>query len=233
MANTVQPPVLLSRILTFVLATSVVVLCTLLFTIAKMTPLERPEVFFLFTPTRSATNIVIEPFVPDSGNAVAIERYKEGFIREYIIARNTISQDSGVMRRNWSTIVKPWSSREVFTQFTKTKLYKNVTFNEKIPNNISCDVDFDSYTTKRPILRMYKDRDEYDVKFILVCKNSSGQTTQENYRMQIKIQSELNGKISGTLEQLDKLRDNPLGIQVVQYNVMDGKIDPLDSDIAY
>ena len=198
-----------------------------------MTPLERPEVFFLFTPTRSATNIVIEPFVPDSGNAVAIERYKEGFIREYIIARNTISQDSGVMRRNWSTIVKPWSSREVFTQFTKTKLYKNVTFNEKIPNNISCDVDFDSYTTKRPILRMYKDRDEYDVKFILVCKNSSGQTTQENYRMQIKIQSELNGKISGTLEQLDKLRDNPLGIQVVQYNVMDGKIDPLDSDIAY
>ena len=49
-----------------------------------------------------------------------------------------------------------------------------------------------------------------------------------NYRL--AIESDLDEKVSGTLENLEKLRKNPLGLQVVQYNVLDNKNDPLDSD---
>ena len=69
MAKIIEPPILMSRILTFVLATSVVVLAALAVVLVKMIPLERPEVFFLVNPTR-AVNVVIEPFKPETNNAI-------------------------------------------------------------------------------------------------------------------------------------------------------------------
>ena len=74
--------------------------------------------------------------------------------------------------------------------------------------------------------------DTYNVHFTWVCKNINGQTTQKNYKIQIRIKSNLDEKMSETLENLEKLRDNPLGIQVVQYSILDGRGDPLDSDTA-
>ncbi len=227
MAKIVEPPVLLSRILTFVLATSVVVLCTLAFTLIKMIPLERPEVFFLRTPTRS-TNVVIRPIVPDSSNKEAIDLYQRGFIRTYVIARNTLSKTPGTTRKNWSRIVKPWSSNKVFSALTGTKLYTEFADGEHLPD-ITCSVNFTSSDNDKPILRMSNDN-TYLVKFAWVCENIGGQTTQKNYKIQIKIKSDLDEKTSGTLDYLEKLQKNPLGLQVVQYDVLDGRGDPLDSD---
>lgn len=228
MAKIVEPPVLMSRLLTFVLATSVVVLAVMVFTLFKMIPLERPEVFFVYTPTRSA-NVVIEPLVPDSTNKNVLNNYQAGFIREYVIARNTLYTNSNITRKNWSRIVKTWSSNKVFSDFVKTRLYKEFALGEKIPN-ISCSVNFSSPTNDEPVLRM--SNDTYNVKFTWVCENIGGQTTQKNYKIQIKIQSDLDKNMSGTLDNLEKLRDNPLGIRVVQYDVLDGRGDPLDSDTA-
>ncbi len=228
MVKTVEPPVLLSRILTFVLATSIVVMCAMVFTLWKMIPLERPEVFFLQTPTRSA-NVIIEPLVPDNSNKNALNRYKAGFIREYVIARNTLSTQPGITRKNWSRIVKPWSSNKVFEKLVQTKLYKEFALGEQLPN-ISCSVNFSSPNNDEPVLRM--SNDTYNVKFTWLCENIGGQTTQKNYKIQIRIKSDLDENTSGTLDYLEKLRDNPLGIQVVQYDVLDGRGDPLDSDTA-
>ena len=228
MAKIIEPPILISRILMFMLATSIVVLAVLVFSLIKLIPLERPEVFFLYTPTRSA-NVIIEPLIPDSGNKNAINNYKAGFIREYVIARNTLSAKSTITRKNWSRIVKPWSSNKVFSDFSKTRLYKEFAFGEQMLN-VSCSVNFSSPTNDEPVLRM--SNDTYNVKFTWVCENIGGQTTQKNYKIQIKIQSNLDEKSSGTLDYLEKLRDNPLGIQVVQYDILDGRGDPLDSDTA-
>ena len=229
MAKIIEPPVLLSRILTFVLATSVVVLCALVFTLMKMMPLECPEVFFLHTPTRSA-NVTIRPLVPDSSNKDAIDLYQKGFIREYVIARNTLSTSPGYTRKNWSRIVKPWSSSKVFEKLTQTSLYKEFADGEHLPN-VSCSVNFSSPNNANPILRMSKDN-TYHVTFAWVCENIGGQTTQKNYKIQIRIKSDLDEKTSGTLDYLEKLQKNPLGLQVVQYDVLDGRGDPLDSDTA-
>ena len=225
MQKVVEPQVLLSRILTFVLATSVVVLGAMVFTLMKMRPLERPEVFFLYTPTRSV-NVVIDPLVPNADNQNSVYAYQRGFIREYVIARNTLSNNPAITRKNWSRIVQSWSSKDIYSKFTKTRLYNDFTLGEQRPT-VSCSVNFNN---NDPVLRMSKDT--YHVNFTWICENIGGQTTQKNYTIQIKIQSDLDEKTSVTLGYLEKLRDNPLGIQVVQYNVIDGRGDPLDSDIT-
>lgn len=228
MAKTIEPPILMSRVLAFVLATSVVVLAALVITLVKMIPLERPEVFFLLTPTR-ATNVTIEPLIPDSENRKATDNYISGFIREYVIARNTLNINNFVSRNNWTKVVKPWSSSKVFSDFANTTLYREYTLDEQSPN-LNCSVNFSNSSRDSAIVKI-KD-DTYHVNFIWICENSGGQTTQKNYKIQIRIQSDLDKNISGTVDNLKKLSVNPLGIQVTQYTVLDGKGDPLNSDIA-
>ena len=223
MAKTVEPPILMSRILTFVLAASIVVLCTLVFTLLKMLPLERPEVFFLLTRTR-ATNVIIEPLTPDDGNKITTENYIRGFVREYVVARNTLNANTFITKNNWNKIVKPWSSKEVFAAFMKTTWYKDYALNNKTPD-VSCDVEFPTVKRDNAIVSMGNDK--YLVNFMLVCKNSGGQTIQKNYKIQyeiqIKIQSDLDKKVSGVFENLEKLSVNPLGIQVSEYTVLKEK----------
>lgn len=232
MSKVVEPPVLMSKVLTFVLATSIVVVGVLAFTLFKMIPLERPEVFFLRTPTRSM-NITIVPMTPDATNKITLDVYKRGFIREYIIARNTLRPglESQITRDNWTDIVKTWSSNRVFSDFSNTRLYKDYVFRNAMPA-VSCDVNFFPDTkTERSIVAT--GNDVYDVKFTWVCKNENigGHTTQKNYKIQVRIQSDLKKEVSGIFDNLEKLRKNPLGIQVVEYTVKEGKTDPLNSDI--
>ena len=193
-----------------------------------MIPLERPEVFFLLTPTRSA-NVTIEPMTPNIYNQTTVENYKEGFIREYIIARNTIvnGTNSYVTKNNWLKIVKPWSGTKVYDDFTDTDLYKQYTFNEQSPSK-SCEVYFSNTNNDKAVLDMGNGL--YNVKFNWVCKNIGGQTEQNFYKIKIRIQSELEKQASGLLNNIEKLRDNPLGLQVVEYTVEGGKKDPLNSD---
>lgn len=229
-SKTVEPPILMSRVLAFVLATSVVTLGALVATLIKMIPLERPEVFFLYTPTR-ATNMVITPMTPDVANKKTIEAYQEGFIREYITARNSleIGTKSKITRTNWSKIVQPWSSKKVFEDFEKTALYKQYVFNEQ-PPAYTCSVHF---SPTQAIVYMGKGL--YEVNFTWLCKNenSGGHPDTKNYKIQIRIQSELDEKVSDVFNNIEKLRDNPLGIQVVEYKIKNnGFIDPLDSDLS-
>ena len=230
MSKVVKPVNLVSRMLTFVLAGGIVVLGALVVTLIKMAPLERPEIFFLRTPTRSPY-IVIIPMKPDATNSKTMDYYIDGFIREYVIARNTLYPgiDAVATRDNWANVVKPWSSDAVFSNFTKTALYHEYAFN-RVPPNIQCSVNFDN-TNKRAVLDMHNGR--YEVNFVWVCKNENigGQTTQKNYKIQLRIESDLQGTASGTLEDLEKLRQNPLGIQVVEYIVKEGPGDPLNSNV--
>jgi len=224
-AKIVEPPILMSRILMFVLATSVVVLGTLVFVLIKMIPLERPEVFFVANATRSV-NVIIEPFEPNSANEKAISYYERGFIQEYVIARNTLSDNISMTRNNWKEIVKNWSSDNVYTAFTKTKMYRNYAFGGHIPNAV-CDVYFSDPKNKMAIIKTGKG--DYTVSFTWICKNIGGQTTSKNYKIKIKIKSDLEKRMSGTLENLQKLKANPLGIQVVEYKTDE---DPLNNDVT-
>lgn len=229
MSKIMEPPVLVSKMLTLVLATAIVVLAALGFTLVKMIPLERPEVFFLLTPTRSST-VAIYPMDLNNQDQ-AFYWYIRGFIREYIIARNTLypGVQSYITRNNWSNVVKLWSSDNVFNELTKTTLYNAYTFNAMSPT-MSCSVNFESTNNEPAIVHVRNN--VYQANFDWVCKdeNIGGQTTSKKYKIQLRIDSELQSAKSGTVENLEKLRKNPLGIQVVEYNVRDGKDDPLDSD---
>lgn len=228
MAKIIEPPILMSRILTFVLAASVVVLAALGFVLIKMMPLERPEVFFVVNATRSV-NVVVEPFKPDTTNKNAINNYEAGFIREYVIARNTLDGNVNTTRNNWKNIVKEWSNDNVYRNFTRTKMYKDYAFGTKIPN-VSCSVNFSTPDNNAdPVIRT--GRGDYTVNFVWICKNIAGQTIPKLYKIRIKIQSELDTNVSETLENLEKLKNNPLGIRVTEYKIQDGN-DPLNSDVA-
>ena len=229
-AKSIEPPVLMSRILTFVFATSVVVLLTLIIALVKMMPLERPEVFFLSNQT-TAVNAVIEPLVPNSANEQAMNDYEKGFVREYVISRNTLLPNPALTVKNWTNVVKPWSSSRVYSAMTRTTLYGEYMSGDTQPA-LSCTINFTDKNKEQPVVKTgHNDKyDEYTVSFTWVCKNSGGQTTQKNYKIRIRIQSVLDDKTSNTLENLNKLRDNPLGIKVVEYTVLGGDGDPLNSD---
>ena len=231
MSKVVEPPVLVSKVLTFTLATSIVVLAALVITLGKMIPLERPEVFFLYTPTRTS-NLKIAPMAPNATNNNIVDRYKDGFIREYIIARNWLNTGANgfITRTNWDRIVKQWSAPNVYDDFTNTTLYKKYTFDFQ-PPTMSCSVNFANINNERAIIDM--GNNEFEVNFVWVCKdeNISRQPIQKNYKIQLRIQSDLDKKLSGVVGNLEKLRENPLGIQVTEYTIKNGEPDPLNSDM--
>jgi len=230
-SKVVEPPVLVSKVLTFTLATSIVVLAALVVTLGKMIPLERPEVFFLHTPTRTS-NLLITPMTPNATNNDIVERYKDGFIREYVMARNSLNggANSFITRTNWDRIVKQWSAPDVYNDFTNTTLYKKYTFDFQ-PPAVSCSVNFANINNERAIIDM--GNNEFEVNFVWVCKdeNIGGQPIPKNYKIQLRIQSDLDKKLSGVVGNLEKLRKNPLGIQVTEYTIKNGEPDPLNSDL--
>ncbi len=218
MAKVVEPPVLMSRTLTFVLAASAVVLAVLVFTLTKMAPLTRPEVFFLQNQSRNV-NYVLEQ--PNPTERDFHKKYIEGFIRTYIIARNTIDPSPTTTMARWNNIVKPWSSSAVYKKFKNTDTYDDI---EKYRlQNISCQVYFDQGNIV-PTGSVYR------VPFTRICKNqnSGGQSEPKSYMIQIAIQSYLDNKSDTVLNNLEELRYNPLGIQITEYTVTNNKgVDPL------
>lgn len=227
MVKTVEPPILMSRVLAFVFATSIVVLFTLFFTLLKMAPLEKPEVFFLRNPTRTANNLTIVPITIE--NNEQLERYKDGFIREYVKARNTLYASMNLSE--WQKLMRTWSSADIYKQFTRTNVYKDAILSElMIP--FSCEVAFPNVNDKLPVIPFANDPNGYIVNFIWICKNSAGQTSTQNYKMKIKLKSEVDSSNPrNMLTNLENLRDNPLGIQVSEYS-FEGKEDPLNSGPA-
>ena len=80
MQNRIEPPVLVSRLMAFVLAMAVVVLVTMGYTIYKMFPLNRPQVFFLTSTLRADQEVHLVEMLPNSAN---FDEFKKAFVREY------------------------------------------------------------------------------------------------------------------------------------------------------
>ena len=220
MAKVIEPPVLVSRTLMFVLAASVAVLATLVFSLYNMAPLTRPEVFFLMNQSRNVNYVLKQPKLKDSDKQIQRE-YIKGFIRTYIIARNSLEDSRFTTIERWNSIVKPWSSESVYDAFSKTDAYKDIMYNQK--SNLVCSIDFSKGNVE-------KQTRLWTVTFDRTCfdKNSGRQIGPKSYKIGIEIQSYLDSESDKTLSYLEDLRNNPLGIQITEYRVLNTTgTDPL------
>ncbi|MBD5389211.1 hypothetical protein HDR63_03065 [bacterium] len=211
----VEPPVLLSRLLTFVFAGALVLVLVLLVTLVKMFPLNRPQIFFLTTRPRADLDIHLTAMAPDAEN---IDIYKRSFVKEYIKARNEIIPNVGVMRRKWSNssdgIVNMWSTPAVYAALTQTNMW-TAYMNDVPDTEFYCPVEFNSIAPRAA--------DTYAVNFTYFCSNSDGQMDKKDYTIVIRLESDPNAIIKWR----DRLA-NPLGIRVAEYTVESGRGDPLD-----
>ncbi|MDW2994878.1 MAG: VirB8/TrbF family protein [Alphaproteobacteria bacterium] len=216
MQNRVKPPVLISRLLTFVLAMSLVVLGALVFTLDKMFPLNRPQIFFLTTTTRADQDIKLVQMPPKSEH---LDIYKKSLVREYVKHRNEIRSNAKVMTKKWNSVdgfVRNMSTDGVYTDFINTSAF-NTIMNDTPSYNLQCDVFFDGEPL--PI-----SKDTYQVTFRYFCKDSTRPATQKDYTIRIKIETQDNTKIKWA----NKI-ENPLGMRVSEYEIISENGDPLDT----
>lgn len=218
MQDRIEPPILMSRLLTFIFATALVVLGALGLTLYKMFPLNRPQVFFLATQNRDNLEISLIGLPPNDENLL---NYKKAFIREYIKARNEIVPNTKVMHKKWANadggIVRVWSDDATFSDFVQTAMW-NAQMTDIPDFEFSCSVEFPANA-----VAPYAD-DTYVVSFRYFCSDSNRQTDKKDYKIKIGLQTN-----EGTQMKWSERLDNPLGIRVVQYEVESGNGDPLDT----
>ena len=221
MQNRIEPPVLLSRVLTLVFATTLVVLAALLITLYKLFPLDRPEVFFLRSVNTNGVQITLTQVMPNGDD---LERYKRAFIAEYVKTRNEISPNVRMMAKNWGSdgAIKAMSSEDVLAGFAKTAMYKEFLLNNG-------DLDFSCSVVFSPgsVNQYTSDGTTYTVDFKWFCTNSYGQTARKDYRIKITLATDDTATMSWT----DHM-ENPLGLRVVEYTVESGDDDPLDAFVV-
>ncbi len=213
MAKTIEPPILISRLMIFVFAASVVMLVVLILTLVKMYPLDRTQILFLASTPKSDTTIQLTSFTPNGEN---LETYKIAFIKEYIKARNEIVPNATVMKRKWSAsndgIVYMWSSPTVYKDFQQTGMWN--AYMQDIPTfEFYCPVEFNSISPWA--------ENSYSVKFSYFCTDKGGQTSKNYFTIVLKLELE------NAIQWTDRLQ-NPLGIKVTEYSVQSGQGDPLD-----
>lgn len=220
MPNRIEPPILLSRLLMFVFAASIVVLAALVFTLTHMFPLNRAEVFFLTTRNPNDLQVMLTEMPPNDSN---METYKRMFIREYIKARNEIFPNAKVMARKWNVTdgaVKILSTDDVFADFTRTEMWNDV-MSDGTAFDFSCRVEF---RDTGPTMREYTtDGMTYLVDFVWFCTNSYGQTDKKTFTIKIRLAYD-----DGAARKYSDRLENPLGIRVAEYSVQSGDGDPLD-----
>ena len=222
MQNRVEPPILLSRLLTLVFATTLVVLAVLSVTLYNLFPLDRPEVFFLRSSNTNNTEITLTQVMPDGED---LERYKRTFITEYIKNRNEIVPTVRVMKKNWdgqNGVVKTTSTEDVFADFWNTSMYQEFLLNNA-QFDFSCSVEFPSGS----VSRYTTDGATYTVDFKWFCTNSYGQTDRKDYRIKITLATD----DAQTMKWADHM-ENPLGLRVAEYSVESGDGDPLDAFVV-
>ncbi len=218
MSEHVEPPVLLARLLTFVCAALVVVLATLGYTLYKMFPLTRPEVFFISTQNRGNLEVKLGELLPVDEN---LSIYKQAFIFEYVKARNEITPSIATMRRKWQNsangTIRAWSTDDVFGQFAQTAMW-NAIMNDIPDFDFNCTVEFHTGAIEK-----YNDN-RFAVTFRYFCSNNNGQTQPKDYKIIIGLESD-----TDTGHTMADRINNPLGIRVSQYVVDGGNGDPLDT----
>lgn len=224
MQNRIEPPILMSRLLTLVFAATMVVVVTMVITLAKLFPLNRPQVFFLWTQPHETIEVKLAELPPVDEN---LDRYKKAFIREYIKARNEITPSIADVRKKWSNdenaLVRAWSNDNVYNEFTQTALW-NALMSEIPDFEFACPVEF---TTGAIVPR--SGDDTYAVNFRYFCVNNDGQIAPKDYTIVLRLDMGEGKKMKWA----DRL-NNPLGIRVAEYTVesVDGntndKTDPLN-----
>lgn len=220
--NRIEPPFLLSRTMTFVLATALVVLVTLGMTIYKMFPLNRPQIFFLTTTIHDNQDIKLVEMQPRDVNT---DRYKQEFVREYIRYRNEVLVNADEMQKKWNSsdgIVRVTSTDNVYADFIKTKLFNEVMSNT-VPNiPVQCGVIFDGKPMS--LASESRDTDIYQIKIRYFCEDITGLIAQKNYTIKVAILTQ-----DGSFIKWADRIENPLGLKVVEYTIIDGPGDPLDT----
>lgn len=218
MQDRVEPPILLSRMMTLVFASAIVVLVALVFTLYNMFPLNRPQVFFLMTAPKQDLQVVLREMVPSDEN---LENYKKSFILEYIKARNEIVPNAGIMRTKWNNgtdgVVYTWSTQDVYNTFTQTNMWQ--AWMSGLPDfEFSCSVEFGANA-----FEPYADN-TYIVKFYYFCADSNRQLDKKEYKIKVKLDMADNA----TIKWSDRL-DNPLGIRISEYEIESENGDPLNT----
>ena len=215
----VEPPVLMSRLLTFVFAAALVVLVAMAITVYNMFPLNRPQVFFLTTAVRDDLEVTLREMPAQDE---FLDNYKKLFIREYMRARNEVSANSNVMSKKWNGdngVVRTWSNDDVYADFTQTDIWNEV-MSDTPDYDQTCLVEFETGAINYLVAD-----DAYQVKFRYICTNSSGLESQKDYIIKLRLSSEEAPQIKWS----DRL-ETPLGLRVTEYSVMSGDgTDPLDT----
>lgn len=224
--NRIEPPVLVSRLMTFVMATSLVVLVVLIFTLDKMFPLNRPQVFFLTSQMLDDQELTLTE-KPEN-----LENYKKQFVREYVRARNEIVPDLGVMRAKWANtsdgIVRTWSTDEVFGRFTETQMANVINQDLDEAFDVTCNVEFppDNSVIKTTNSND-DDGDTYIVYFQYKC--SYGPLGDQKYTQEYVLRVQLQSTADSAVKWADRM-ENPLGIRVNSYDVIDAQKKVLNTD---
>jgi type IV secretory pathway component VirB8 len=218
-----EPNVLQTKITIFVLTGLVLTLGILLVTVYKMFPLNRPQIFFLRSVNRDNQDVQIINKLQKSDKM--LQNYKVAFINEYIQHRNEIHQNRNVMEKKWNAsdgAIRIWSDDKVYEEFSKTKAFKRY-MNAKQSPNVTCGT---NVTETLPLTADVNtpNKERYQVGVIYSCVDKYGYTTQTSYKIHVDIATD-----NTTLRWKNRL-DNPLGLKVVQYKVVDGQTDPLDTE---
>lgn len=220
--NHVEPPILLSRIITFALAGALVVLGTLIITLADMFPLNRPQVFFLTTIQRANQDITLTHLHPKDEN---LDAYKAAFVREYIRNRNEIFSSPVAMHKKWNNVdgeVRKTSTDDIYANFANTYAFQNLMSSAPVGNKI-CNISF--YGSPVNLATSETTKNTYQVKFKYLCEDNTGFTWQKDYTIRIKLIED-----NEQIKWIDRI-DNPLGLLVSEYTIISGDTDPLDSKI--
>ncbi|MCL2737680.1 MAG: hypothetical protein FWE17_02355 [Alphaproteobacteria bacterium] len=221
--KTIEPPALMSRIITFVFAGALATTIVLAVTLANLMPLHRTQVFFLTTQLRENTVVRLESFSVSESN---IGIYKENFIKEYIRMRNEIVPAISAMHTRWGRgpggLVNLWSSNAVFADFMDTSMWIAI-MNADEDTGWRCRVEFTRPIQPYRIAAQNDERQlsEHRVSFRYFCADNTGQTDPEDYTIVIGIE------FQPAIRWFDRL-ENPLGLIVSEYRVEAGRRDPLD-----
>jgi len=215
--NRIEPPILLSRLLTLVFAVTLVVLVVLAITLYNMFPLDRPEIFFLRTANPTNTEITVTQVMPNGGD---LDQYRRAFIAEYVKNRNEIEPNVHTMTTKWDK-VKTMSSSDIFAGFANTAMYQQFLLNNGEGFGFSCSVEFPA---KGSVQSYKNDNATYLVDFKWFCTNSYGHADRKDYRIKIKLVADTDQN----MRWVDHM-ENPLGLRVTEYSVESGDGDPLDT----
>lgn len=220
MQERIEPPILISRLMTFVMATALVVLVVLVITLDKMFPLNRPQVFFLTTENMADKELTLTK-IPEN-----LAGYKMEFVKEYVRQRNEIVPDLAIMRARWATgddgIVKTRSADAVFGEFLLTDMVNIVNQDLDEPFNIQCRVEFPEH---HEVVLKVGTKDTYTVQFWYFCKD--GSLGDQEYRQEFIVDVTLETTAQNAIRWAERM-ENPLGVRVNGYQVVKGGRDPLN-----